>query len=77
MKNNLTLTITDKIEVCTYNVMIAGDSIHEMIAEALGVREDEPCRQFVGKVTIKIDDLSEPLRIERPEDPAESEASHA
>ena len=73
MKNNLTLTITDKIEVCTYNVMIAGDSIHQMIAEALGVREGEPCRQFVGKVTITIEDLSEPLRIERPEEPAESE----
>ena len=77
MKNDLTLTITDRIEVCTYNVMIAGDSIHQMIAEALGIREDEPCRQFVGKVTIKIEDLSEPLRIERPERPAESEASYA
>lgn len=73
MKNNLTLTITDKIEVCTYNVMIAGDSIHQMIAEALGVHEGDPCRQFVGKVTITIEDLSEPLRILRPEEPAEEE----
>ena len=78
MKNNsMTLTIADKMSVSNYSVWIGETSINDLIAQAYGVRDCGQEKEFPARVTIKIEDLSEPLRIERPERPAESEASYA
>ena len=74
MKNNsMTLTIADQMEVSPHSAWIGEASINDLISQAYGIPEVGPIKKFVARVTIKIEDLSEPLRIERPEDPAESE----
>ena len=72
MKNNsMTLTIADQMSVSNYSVWIGETSINDLIAQAYGVRDCGQAKEFPARVTIKIEALSEPLRIERPEEPAE------
>lgn len=72
MKNNsMTLTIADMMSVANYSVWIGKHSINDLIAQAYGVRDCGQEKEFPARVTIKIEDLSDPLRIEGPEEHAE------
>ena len=74
MKNNsIEISIADMVEIDPYSVWVRNGHLDVMIAQAYGVNYDTERKKFVARVTIKIEDLSEPLRILRPEEPAESE----
>ena len=75
MKNNrIEISIADIMEIDDYSVWIGCKTINSIIADAYGTVDCDTKKKFIGRVTIKIEDLSEPLRILRPEEPAEREA---
>ena len=72
MKNNsMTLTIANMVEVTSYSVWVKNVNLESIIAHAYDVKNGYESKKFMARVTIKIEDLSEPLRIERPEEHAE------
>lgn len=77
MKNNLKLTYTGNVVVAKWGTKLGDDNLEELLSSALLTERDLESMNFTARIAITIEDLSEPLRIERPEGTAESEASHA
>lgn len=73
MKNNLKLTYTGNVIVSKWGTNLGDDNLEELLSSALLTERDLESMNFTARIAITIDDLSEPLRIERPEEPAESE----
>ena len=73
MKNNLKLTYTGNVSVSKWGTNLGDDNLEELLSSALLTERDLESMNFTARIAITIDDLSEPLRIERPEEPAESE----
>lgn len=77
MKNNLKLTYTGNVFVSKWGTKLGDNELEKLLSDTLLTEKEVVIKNFTARVTITIEDLSEPLRIERPEEPAESEASHA
>ena len=67
MKNNLKLTYTGNVLVSKWGTKLGDDNLEELLSVALLTERDVECKNFTARFTIKIEDLSEPLRIERPD----------
>lgn len=73
MKNNLKLTYTGNVIVSKWGTNLGDDNLEELLSAALLTERDIESKSFTARIAITIEDLSEPLRILRPEEPAEEE----
>lgn len=73
MKNNLKLTYTGNVIVSKWGTKLGDNELEKLLSDTLLTERDLESMNFTARIAITIDDLSEPLRIERPEEPAESE----
>lgn len=71
MKNNLKLTYTGNVVVAKWGTKLGDDNLEELLSVALLTERDLESMNFTARIAITIEDLSEPLRIERPEEHAE------
>lgn len=71
MKNNLKLTYTGNVVVAKWGTQLGDDNLEELLSVALLTERDLESMNFTARIAITIEDLSEPLRIERQEEHAE------
>lgn len=74
MKNNLKLTYTGNVYISRFGTNLGDSNLEELLSGAT-LTNDIDSKDFAARVTLTIEDISDPLRIEHPEqDAAESEA---
>lgn len=73
MKNNLKLTYTGNVVVSKWGTKLGDENLEELLYAAFMTERDFESMNFTARIAITIEDLSEPLRIERPEEHAEEE----